>query len=62
MITFDRVSVRFGATQALCGVTSGEWVGLIGANGAGKTTLLRALAHLEGHEGQVESTAPRGDP
>jgi iron complex transport system ATP-binding protein len=57
MIAFDRISVRFGATQALRGVTGtvgrGEWVGLIGANGAGKTTLLRALAHLEGHEGQV---------
>jgi iron complex transport system ATP-binding protein len=57
MITFDRVAVRFGATEALRGVSGtvgrGEWVGLIGANGAGKTTLLRALAHLERHRGLV---------
>jgi len=58
MITFDRVTVRFGAIEALRGVTGtigrGEWVGLIGANGAGKTTLLRALAHLERHQGVVQ--------
>ena len=57
MITFDRVTVRFGVTEALRGVSGtigrGEWVGLIGANGAGKTTLLRALAHLERHLGLV---------
>jgi len=57
MVTFDRVSVRFGTTEALRGVTGavrrGEWVGLIGANGAGKTTLLRALAQLERYQGLV---------
>jgi iron complex transport system ATP-binding protein len=57
MITFERVTVRFGATEALRGVSGtigrGEWVGLIGANGAGKTTLLRSLAHLERHQGLV---------
>jgi iron complex transport system ATP-binding protein len=57
MITFERVTVRFGATEALRGVSGaigrGEWVGLIGANGAGKTTLLRSLAHLQRHEGRV---------
>ena len=58
MITFERVTVRFGATEALRGVSGtigrGEWVGLIGANGAGKTTLLRSIAHLERHEGRVQ--------
>jgi len=58
MVTFEGVSVRFGDTRALRGVTGsvgrGEWVGLIGANGAGKTTLLRAVAHLERHDGRVQ--------
>ncbi len=58
MVTFEGVTVRFGSTEALRGVSGAvgrsEWVGLIGANGAGKTTLLRALAHLERHQGQVQ--------
>jgi iron complex transport system ATP-binding protein len=57
MVSFERVAVRFGTTEALRDVSGtvgrGEWVGLIGANGAGKTTLLRALAHLERHQGVV---------
>jgi ABC-2 type transport system ATP-binding protein len=41
-------SKRFGAVQALSGVSfdveRGELVGLLGPNGAGKTTLIRAIA------------------
>jgi ABC-2 type transport system ATP-binding protein len=41
-------SKRFGAVQALSGVSfdvgPGELVGLLGPNGAGKTTLIRAIA------------------
>ncbi len=41
---------RFGATQALAGVSleipEGEFFGLLGPNGAGKTTLISSLAGL----------------
>ncbi len=52
------LSVRFGKTRALSGlsiaVESGQLVGLIGPNGAGKTTLLRTLCGLQRpHTGQV---------
>jgi len=51
------VSVRYGAKQAVAGVTerveTGEWVALIGPNGAGKTTLLRAISRLTPHRGEV---------
>ena len=57
MITLDGVSVRYGDTAALRGVSlhvaDGEWVGLIGPNGAGKTTLLRALIQLVTHDGRT---------
>jgi iron complex transport system ATP-binding protein len=57
MLSLERVTVRYGASVAVCEVTEsaakGEWVGLIGANGAGKSSLLRAAAQLVPHEGAV---------
>ena len=50
LIALDDVGVRFGAVQALHGVTleiaAGESVALIGGNGCGKSTLLRVLHGL----------------
>ncbi|HEY9448042.1 MAG TPA: ABC transporter ATP-binding protein [Burkholderiales bacterium] len=47
-IQVDRVVKRYGALQALDGVTltieQGEFFGLLGPNGAGKTTLISILA------------------
>jgi ribose transport system ATP-binding protein len=63
------VSKRFGATQALCGVSlelsPGQVLALIGENGAGKSTLMKVLsgAHAP-DEGSMELAgrryAPRG--
>jgi iron complex transport system ATP-binding protein len=57
VITFDSLTVRYGETMALHGITgrvpAGEWLGVIGANGAGKTTLLNAIAALVPYAGTV---------
>jgi len=49
-VDVNSVSKRFGALQALDGVTlrvrQGEIYGLLGPNGAGKTTLIRAIVGL----------------
>jgi len=57
MLELDRISVRYGTSQAVNAVSAsvapGEWIGLIGPNGAGKSSLLRAVAQLVPHEGAV---------
>ena len=57
MISFDKVSVRYGTALALAEVTekvpSGQWLAIIGRNGTGKSTLLRAAARLVGHDGTI---------
>ena len=49
-VSIDGVAKRFGALQALAGVSleipAGEFFGLLGPNGAGKTTLISTLAGL----------------
>jgi branched-chain amino acid transport system ATP-binding protein len=50
LLRIDELEVRYGAIQALRGVSlevhAGEIVTLIGSNGAGKSTLLRAVSGL----------------
>jgi branched-chain amino acid transport system ATP-binding protein len=58
MLTLDKVSVSYGAIEALDNVSmhieQGEVVTLIGANGAGKTTTLRTITGLlEPSEGTI---------
>ncbi|HEV2913589.1 MAG TPA: ABC transporter ATP-binding protein [Pyrinomonadaceae bacterium] len=58
MLTLEKVSVNYGAINALSGVSlhveKGEVVTLIGANGAGKSTTLRTITGLlEPAEGRV---------
>ncbi len=50
LLTLDDVTVKYGAIEALKGVSltveQGEVVTLLGANGAGKTTTLRTISGL----------------
>ncbi|NOK35783.1 ABC transporter ATP-binding protein [Corallococcus exercitus] len=50
LLKVDGIQVRYGAIQALRGVSltvgKGEMVALIGANGAGKTSTLRAVSGM----------------
>ncbi len=51
LLAFEHVSRRFGAADAVCGVSfelqPGEIVCLLGPSGCGKTTLLRIAAGIE---------------
>ena len=66
MIALDDVGVRFGAVQALHGVTleiaAGESVALIGGNGCGKSTLLRVLHGLLAPSAGRLRAPPRAAP
>ncbi len=58
VLELDDVAVRFGAVDAIEGVTgvvrAGEAVALVGPNGAGKSTLLRAVLGLVPlHRGRI---------
>jgi iron complex transport system ATP-binding protein len=57
VISFDQLTVRYGATVALDGISGrvcdGEWLGVIGPNGAGKTTLLSAISRLLRYDGVI---------
>jgi iron complex transport system ATP-binding protein len=57
VISLENVTVRYGSSLALSGLTehigSGEWVGVIGPNGAGKTSLLSAVGGHVPHDGEI---------
>ena len=56
LLRLRSASVRFGAVQALRGISldvrRGDFIALIGANGSGKTTLLRLLHGLLAFSGE----------
>jgi branched-chain amino acid transport system ATP-binding protein len=58
LLEVEAISVRFGAVQALAGVSLGvqerEILAIIGPNGAGKTTLLNVISGFyHPHEGRI---------
>ena len=66
MVRVERLSRRFGAHQAVAGLTfaveRGELFGLVGPDGAGKTTTLRMLAGvLRPSDGDAWIATPAGE-
>jgi ribose transport system ATP-binding protein len=66
LVSLDGVEKRFGAVQALTGVSfhvaRGECVGLVGHNGAGKSTLMNILAGtIAPDQGTITVHAQRQD-
>jgi branched-chain amino acid transport system ATP-binding protein len=63
LLELENVEVRYGAVQALHGVSlsvgEGEVVAVLGGNGAGKTTTLRAVSGLVSTSGQVRFAGER---
>ena len=57
MISFENLTVRYGDTVALDGISGrtgdGEWLAVIGPNGAGKSSLLNAIARLLPFAGSI---------
>ena len=56
VIQLDNVRKRYGAVEALRGLTasiSGQKIGLLGQNGAGKSTLIKIMLGLERGDGEV---------
>ncbi|MDX6286458.1 MAG: branched-chain amino acid transport system ATP-binding protein [Frankiales bacterium] len=66
LLELDDIRVKYGAVEALRGVSliveEGEIVALLGANGAGKTTTLRTISGLNRpHRGEVRFAGERID-
>ena len=63
ILELERVEARYGAVQALHGVSltvgEGEIVAVLGGNGAGKTTTLRAISGLVSTSGEVRFAGER---
>jgi len=63
LLELDDVRARYGAVQALDGVSltvgEGEVVAVLGGNGAGKTTTLRAISGLVPASGEIRFAGER---